>query len=591
MARQNAALGQNKSVEFSDDESRLGPNVLAASGTVRCSLLNRCRLVAPLGRGGMAEVFLAACEVEPNEYYPVVVKRLYPHFGDDPAAVQMLRDEARLVAGLSHPNIVKLYEVGTLNERHCLTMEYLEGQPLQRLMRSHGQYSIVPVAFAIHIVIQVLEALEYAHNATDRKNVPLRIIHRDISPQNVFITNDGQVKLLDFGIAKAESHEGRTVTGLVKGKFAYIAPEQAMGHVIDGRADLWSVGVILWELLTGKRLFKADNEAATLRATLRAVIPSLTAIRPEIPSALEDILRRALQRQPALRYPSAREMKTDLEVCLRAQNYTVDRLTISKFMESRFEAEIQKQKRLLERVVKNEIAPEKQDGENNRITIPTIVTESNVAIGESYITKSIALGYSPKSNGLSRKAWIASLISVVLVALAFLAVARFPDSKRVPRTEFTKKSSERTTEILPAAMTTPTVVRSEFGSVERKQSDAGSESGVRSMTPKIRQSVALPITRTPPKTMKNASVNDNHSIGTTLPPVNENPIGFLTLDTTPWSNVSVKGKTIGQTPLIHVKLQTGVHTLVLSNPDLGIETSFPVRIVEGETTTKRVGLQ
>jgi serine/threonine-protein kinase len=539
----------------------------------------------------MAEVFLAACEVEPNEYYPVVVKRLYPHFGDDPAAVQMLRDEARLVAALSHPNIVKLYEVGILNERHCLTMEYLEGQPLQRLMRSHGQPSIVPVAFAIHITIQVLEALDYAHNATDKKNVPLRIIHRDISPQNVFITNDGQVKLLDFGIAKAESHEGRTVTGLVKGKFAYIAPEQAMGHVIDGRADLWSVGVILWELLTGKRLFKADNEAATLRATLRAVIPSLTAIRPEIPSALEEVLRRALQRQPALRYSSAREMKTDLEVCLRALNYTVDSSTVSKFMESRFEAEIQKQKRLLDRVAKNEIALEKQDRESNRTTISTIVTESNVAIGESYITKSVALGYSPESKGLSRKAWIASLTSVGLVALAFLAIARFPDSKGVPRTELTKKTTERNTEILPVVMTVPTVVRREFESIARKPSDPGSERDVRLMAPKIRQSVALPISRTPPKTVKNASVNDNQSIGITSPPVTENATGFLTLDTTPWSNVSIKGKTIGQTPLIHVKLQTGVHMLVLSNPDLGIETSFPVRIVEGETTTKRVGLQ
>jgi serine/threonine-protein kinase len=540
----------------------------------------------------MAEVFLAACEVEPSEYYPVVVKRLYPHFGDDPAAVQMLRDEARLVASLSHPNIVKLYEVGILEERHCIAMEYLEGQPLQRLMQSHGQRSTVPVALAIHIVIQVLDALEYAHNATDKKNVPLRIIHRDISPQNVFITNDGQVKLLDFGIAKAESHEGRTVTGLVKGKFAYIAPEQAMGHVIDRRADLWSIGVILWELLAGKRLFKADNEAATLRATLRAVIPSLTSVRPEIPAVLEGILGRSLQRQPALRYANAQAMKSELENCLRSLKCSVDSYGLSAFVKSRFEAEILKQKRLLERVQKNESFSEKRGGETNRSTFPTLVTKSNVVISEELLTKSVATECSLQTNGLSKRAWIASLVSVVLALLAFLTVAKFSNQKPLSKTEVNSKKIEGAVKVAPVVVQSPTDVSRVVNVGISMSSEGDLDRRVHSKPlPKSRLAVGHSIARAPIEKEIHALVKEPVVVATPTPLVGDNAIGFLTLDTTPWSSVSIKGKTIGQTPLIHIKLPTGIHTLVLSNPDLGIETSFSVKIVEGETTTKRVGLQ
>ena len=193
-------------------------------------LLDRCTLYAPLGKGGMAEVFLAACEVAPRERRPVVIKRLYPHFGDDPSVVQMFMDEARLVCCLDHENIVKTLDVGTIGGHFCLAMEYLAGQPLQRLMRRTWSAGGLSIDLAVYIAIRVLEALEYAHDARDRQGRTLDIVHRDISPHNIFVTNNGLVKVLDFGIAKAKSHEGRTAAGLIKGKFAYLAPEQAYGQ-------------------------------------------------------------------------------------------------------------------------------------------------------------------------------------------------------------------------------------------------------------------------------------------------------------------------------------------------------------------------
>ena len=208
--------------------------------------LARYRIVAPLGRGGMAEVFLAAWEVAPHVQRPVVIKRLYAHLGDDPELVQMFIDEARLACGLEHEGIVKTIEVGVIDEHCCIAMEYLAGQPLQLLLRHCREKGVLPVDVAVHIAIKALDALHYAHEAKDNRGISLNIVHRDISPQNIFITNDGLVKLLDFGIAKSDTHAGRTATGCVKGKLAYIAPEQAQALDVDRRADVWSMGVVLW---------------------------------------------------------------------------------------------------------------------------------------------------------------------------------------------------------------------------------------------------------------------------------------------------------------------------------------------------------
>ena len=215
--------------------------------------LERYKLVARLGQGGMAEVYLAAWEVAPFVHRPVVIKRLHPHFNEDPRLVRMFLDEARLLTQLDHPNVVKTLEAGVIDGRCCIAMEYLEGQPLHRVLRRAYQRGMLPPELAVSITISVLDGLDYSHETAGENGRPLEIVHRDVSPQNVFVTNDGQVKVLDFGIAKANTQEGRTATGIVKGKVGYIAPEQAAAEAVDRRADVWSAGVVLWEALSGTR--------------------------------------------------------------------------------------------------------------------------------------------------------------------------------------------------------------------------------------------------------------------------------------------------------------------------------------------------
>ena len=334
-----------------------------ASGAAALGALDRYTLVAPLGRGGMAEVFLAAREVAPGVHRPVVLKRLHDHFGDDPVVLQMFIDEARLVCGLEHESIVKTFEVGTMDGHYCIAMEYLAGQPLRRLISRAWKSGGLPIDLAVCIAIRVLEALEHAHDAQDPQGRPLEIVHRDISPQNILVTNNGQVKVLDFGIAKAKSHDGRTDAGLIKGKFAYLAPEQASNQNVDCRADLWSVGVVLWEMLSGARLFKADNEAATLRATLEANIPVVSTLCAEIHPKLDRIVSRSLQRNPNLRYRSAADMRQELQGYLDFARQRPDKSGLANLMREQFHDEIVEQRRLVYELMETggRVAPGNQE--------------------------------------------------------------------------------------------------------------------------------------------------------------------------------------------------------------------------------------
>ncbi|HEY0464429.1 MAG TPA: serine/threonine-protein kinase, partial [Polyangiaceae bacterium] len=298
--------------------------------------LERYKLLARLGQGGMAEVYLAAWEVAPFVHRPVVIKRLHPHFNEDPRLVEMFLDEARLLTQLDHPHIVKTLEAGIIDGRCCIAMEYLEGQPLQRVLRRANERGGLLPQIAVSIAISVLDGLHYSHEIKDARGLPLEIVHRDVSPQNVFVSNEGQVKVLDFGIAKANSQEGHTATGIVKGKVGYIAPEQARAEHVDRRADVWSAGVVLWESLTGARLFKAETDAATLGLTLQGQIPRAGSRRLDVPEELESVLMRALQRDPSLRYQTAGAMRKDLENWLARAGFSRDPRLVGGLMKELF---------------------------------------------------------------------------------------------------------------------------------------------------------------------------------------------------------------------------------------------------------------
>jgi len=272
------------------------------------------RSLGRIGQGGMADVFLAVGRGPAGFNKLVVIKRLRDTVASDDAFRDMFLDEARLAARLNHPNVVQTYEVFEDEGAFFITMEYLEGQPLGRILRECTKRGMrLQSQICARIVSDVLCGLHYAHEACDYDGVPLQIVHRDVSPQNIFVTYDGQVKVVDFGIAKAERSSTKTQAGFFKGKAAYMAPEQLESGPIDRRVDVFTTGIVLWELLVGKRLMAAETTAKTLVRLLRDPIPHVGELVAGIDPDLDRIVSRALQRDPAARYQTAGEMRNALE--------------------------------------------------------------------------------------------------------------------------------------------------------------------------------------------------------------------------------------------------------------------------------------
>ena len=276
----------------------------------------RFEIVRQLACGGMAEVLLARQNADDGTIKLVVLKRVLTHLAQNDGFLKMFAHEARIASQLRHPNIVQVLEVGEHEGLPVLVMERLEGADLLRLLQQCvTRRQSLGTAVSMAILAGAARGLGYAHRARSSDGRALRLIHRDISPHNVFVTRDGGVKLLDFGIAKSAAHVGLTSTGQVKGKISYMSPEQIRSLPIDARSDLWSLGVVLWETLAGEKLFTRDNDAATLHAILHDPIPPLN--RREAPG-LDELIARILQRDPAARIGTAEEIATALESMLEA---------------------------------------------------------------------------------------------------------------------------------------------------------------------------------------------------------------------------------------------------------------------------------
>ncbi len=272
------------------------------------------RLLAGIGTGGMAEVFIAVASGPGGFNKLFVIKRLLPAMASDPNYRSMFVQEARLAARLNHPNVVQTYEVGEHDGIIYIAMEYLEGQPLSRLRRALAKDArrLHPTT-CIRIASEALAGLHHAHELRDFDGTPLKVVHRDVSPQNVFITYSGQVKLLDFGIAKAERSSTKTQAGIVKGKYAYMAPEQFLDSPIDRRVDVFTMGTVLWELIAGHSLFAGGTDAQIINRLFHEPIPRLSTVTPDVSTKLDDILARALERDPEKRTATALEMKEALD--------------------------------------------------------------------------------------------------------------------------------------------------------------------------------------------------------------------------------------------------------------------------------------
>lgn len=278
--------------------------------------LDKYRILALLGRGGMADVYLAVVAGPAGFSKLFVLKVLEGKLARDPRFRAMFEDEGRLAARLNHPNIVQTYEVGVSEGRHYIAMEYLEGQPLSRVSEALSRARGLSPSWALGVAVEALNGLEYAHELQDFDGRRLGIVHRDITPQNVFVTYEGQVKIVDFGIAKALDSSSETTIGTVKGKVAYMAPEQARGERVDRRADLFSVGVVVWELLAGRRLWEGLTDVAVVGSLVHGEIPDLARVRSDLPEGLAPAVMRALDPDPSRRHQDAAELRGALEEVL-----------------------------------------------------------------------------------------------------------------------------------------------------------------------------------------------------------------------------------------------------------------------------------
>ncbi|RVU44112.1 PEGA domain-containing protein [Lujinxingia sediminis] len=279
-------------------------------------------LIRQIAVGGMAEIWLAEQRGPGGFNKELVLKRILPHLAQEGQVAQMFLDEARMVAHLTHPNIGQVFELGELDGEYFIAMEFIDGLDLARLagaLKERG--SQIPLAYAVKIVTDLLEALDYAHDFVDRDGNHVGLIHRDISPQNALISNDGVVKLVDFGVAKASINTTKTESGAVKGKFAYMAPEQIEGKPLDWRADIFSIGVLFYELLSGIKPFGEDLKAVSM--ILSQDPADIRTYRTDVPEELARIIARAMAKDREARFANAAEMQRVLQTFMRSYTEVV----------------------------------------------------------------------------------------------------------------------------------------------------------------------------------------------------------------------------------------------------------------------------
>jgi len=339
-------------------------------------------LLDRIATGGMAELYRAKITGAKGFEKLITIKKILPHLTNQEALIRSFVDEAKLAAFLQHQNIVQIYDFGSIRGEYFIAMEYLFGKDLKSVIKKSVQIS-QPISLenALHITARISDGLYYAHNLNDFHGQPLNIIHRDIGPSNIVITYDGQVKIVDFGIAKAAIQNTTTRDGLVKGKVAYMSPEQARGENIDHRSDIFSIGIVLYELVTHKRMFFGDTYQVYSKARKAEFTPP-ESVNNNLPFDLYEILNKALAREPGQRYQSAEEMATDLNKCISRLSFSPSDRTLFQYMKVLFEKEAGDEERAMREAAIYELADDK--GSNEETNKPY---EKTILLGTKDVSK------------------------------------------------------------------------------------------------------------------------------------------------------------------------------------------------------------
>ena len=591
------------------------------------------QLFASLGRGGMADVFLSVARGQMGFNKLAVIKRLRQALAEEPAFRNMFLDEARLAARLSHPNIVHTYEVGEQNGVYFIAMEYLEGQSLNKVLKEAlRRKEGIEHEVGARISADALGGLAYAHALGDYDGRPLGIIHRDVSPHNIFVTYDGHTKLVDFGIAKAALSSTETEVGVLKGKVAYMSPEQAMGGRIDQRADLFAMGIVLWELLARQRLMTGESAANTLHKLMNEQIPRVSAVVPNIDPELEAICGKALEKDPQYRWQSALEMRDALEAWLRsnpiqARQEEVSRKMLHLFGSVREEVQRQVQRHMasitsatntqeLQALTAESLHRMEQSGAN--VSGQLLRLGNNGSGSGSGVVPNYGMGSHPSgvSGGYQsmgsqsmagqmspQPAPAKSNTLLIVIAVGFFLLAgllivvlglRYPQHKNDAVADGTPSPNVAGVAVgtgAPASSVAPT--DSAAAGTPPPVADPGTPSppttGATAATGTAATTKGI---RNPPPAVTQKTVTAAHPPPAPPPPAEDKDPGFLTINVYPWAKVSEGGRVLcAATPCNKIPLSPGSHTLTLENPDQGMKQSTTVVIKSGEATTRAVGFK
>ncbi len=414
-------------------------------------------LLEKLAMGGMAEVFLSRALGAGGISKFFAIKRILPQYADSPEFIDMFREEAKIAINLKHSNIVSIHEFGIQEQQFFLVMDFVEGRNLRQILNKMKKAKVqFPTEHIIFLIREIAAGLDHAHRCIDSTTGrPLNITHRDMSPQNVMISFDGEVKIVDFGIAKAESQVETTRAGTLKGKFGYMSPEQAEGLSVDSRTDIFSLGIVMWEILANDRLFAANNEINTLRKIRDCHIPSLRKINPNIHGDLEKIVQKALARDKNLRYQSAAALHKDLNRFLNRQYPDFSSHDFAGYIKTIFADEILSSRKKLVTYAKSSVVNVAVNGSVELADDKTIVTEpSNVTQTSSYVVTETEVPQDDETSGqhqVSLKSesvpsiqTIASLTKTGVKAKNVLDSSIFPDTRSEVKTPTQARLPEST---------------------------------------------------------------------------------------------------------------------------------------------------